>query len=388
MWKLFFSVLMFGFQYAYASVPDIDYAEEARGLLWRQTPVGSGSELRCRNVPGKAMKAKTIPTKRVCELLEWDNVLLAVKQPLRPIRLVKARVVQGDKKQGRKDFCDSKTPGFTVRCVLNMLGEANGLNTEFVVELPYGYKVYAIRRLGPTPHGRQEMVYSPYADELATPPVIAEGKKYLDRVIKRAIDELRKDKVESLAFPGKLVADLVQKDAIHNLGVVEHIDPDLFKQWKLEYLMNRVYVILALNREGAYNLAPSSAQASGLYQIIPRTYKDMVATYPSARLIPNYRLGTYEHVNAAKTAMVLLDHDLFLLTIPDRSRVYGDAFLYKMYSASTYNGGPSCPKNVYRGGLCARQMLERFGEFVRNNPSEENRLYVEKMIAVSQARKM
>jgi hypothetical protein len=377
MWKVLFIVVVSLLSQAHAASigkNDVETAEDARRLLWKLPNVGKGKETVCRDSDVKVKAKFNIRSlKPSCKGVEWDNVVLAVKQPLKDFVLVKARM----------DTCTSLTPGFTVTCARNYLGETNGLNTEFVVSSPFGFKVYAIRRLGNTPYGRQEMVYSPFTAELNTPLVISLGKKYLNQVITQATEELRRGQVRSLAFPGRFVADLVHKDVIHKLALIEHMDVVRFEKEKTQVLVNEVYTTLALNKGGAYNLAPSSASAHGLFQVIPETYNSLVRTYPAARLIFNYYSGTHDHVNAAKAAMLLADHDLSLLTTKDRAAVYANKELYQKYIASSYNGGPSCPKSEKRNGLCARQMLEKHGEFVKNNPNQENRTYVRKMDAVT-----
>lgn len=378
--RLFFMLLVLVSGQVCASA-EIALAEEGRKVLWKIKNVGRGKETVCKTVevPPVRVAGKTFERKPglECVTKEWDNVALAVKQPNLGFRVVMARM----------DTCESLTKGFHVQCIRNYRGNTNGANTPFQVAAPFGYKVYAIRRLGPTPYGRQEIVYSPLTPELVTPQVVKAGREYLDTVIDSAVEELRRARVMSLAFPGKFVADLVRKDVIHNLALIEHMDVVRFSREPTLALVNEVYGTLALNREGAYNLAPSSAAANGLFQIIPQTYRAMGAKYGAARLTFNYFAGTHDHVNAAKTAMVLLDHDLSLLRREHRQMVYENPKLYRAYSASTYNGGPSCPSNKNRNGLCARQMYERFGEFVKNNPNEENRIYVQKMDAVADVRK-
>lgn len=350
---------------------DVDWAREARELLRAQSNVGNGYTTRCWRVS----QGKGKPPTQECRQVEWHNVLLAIKQPLMPFKLVKARLTQG-----QKDECVSLENDFEISCALNHLGQANGLNTCFTVR-PYGYKVYAIRRLSRGGEG----VYSPYCDELSTPIVVHEGKKYLHRVIDQAYEELRVKQVKSLAFPDKLVTDVISKDVVHNIALIEHIDDYRLRQEGIESLIDVVYATLGLNREKAYNLAPSSAGAGGLHQFMPKTYASMVNRYPGAGLIVHFGQGVADHVNATKATFVLMDHDLSRLTVKERETVLSNREVARGFFASTHNGGPSCPKNAYRNFTCAAEMFRKSGEFVKSNPSPENRAYVEKMHAVAHA---
>ena len=96
--KKFFGILLFLVVWpSHAVTTDVRLAEEARKILWTLKPVGRGKESQCRTVATKFRKVgnKTeveSPEKKICKEVEFDNVILAIKQPLRPFKLLRARM--------------------------------------------------------------------------------------------------------------------------------------------------------------------------------------------------------------------------------------------------------------------------------------------------------
>lgn len=348
--------LSFGHGVVFAKT-DVEFAEEARKILWEKENVGRGSEIVCESVDEKS---KSRPK---CKKNEWDYASVLIKRPAMNFVSLKIRM----------DTCESLSPGFETTCVRNYRGELNGLNTCVVVLRPFGYKVYAMRRLTPTIDGRKEGVYSPYCDAINSPVVVAQGKKYLEGVIDQAIGELKRDGVMSRAKSGTLVADSVYKDVVHRLALIEHIDPHRFQTEPIDHLVNVVYTTLALNKSGAYSLAANYAAANGLFQVIPKTYHMLAEVYPKAMLAGPFIEGTRNHVNAAKAAMLLLDYNVGLLGKEQREIVFKDKKIYSEFGSSAYNGKPSRPVRI----------LKAQGDFVRDNDNGENKTYVLKMRALT-----
>lgn len=239
---------------------DVDLARQARILLSKPQHVAGFQEVsKCFPVKvGKGRNAKT--TKKCVKELKALDVLLAIRR-------------DGDKQftvieaaGSGPNLCVSKTTGFETKCYVNHLGKTNGVNTEFEVEKPSGYKVYAIRRVVNDPKGRKEVVYTPYSDKLNTPEVRQAGMRYIEKVIDRAIGELREQEVRSLIAKGSLAADLAPRDVLRRLVLIEHIDEARFRKEPFARLLNEVYTTYGLNQEIAYNYAVSSAKARGCFK--------------------------------------------------------------------------------------------------------------------------
>lgn len=364
----FFVTLAFVFGQALAA-SEAEFARQAREILSRPShAAGFVEEQKCFPLkPEKGKKVKKAPLKQKCtkELKSLDVVLAISRDGDKDFTIVEA-VGSGP------SLCVSKTAGFETVCYVSKLGKTNGVNTEFEIKKPAGYKVYAIRRVVNDPGGRKEVVYTPYSDRLNTSEVRRAGMTYVSSVIDKALHELRARGVKSRIDPHRLVADLAPKEVIRRLVLIEHIDEDRFRREDFPRLVKEVYTTYGLNQGLAYNYAVSSAKARGMFQIIPKTYASMRATYPDANLKSDFVAGTKDHVNAAMAAILLADHDVSLIPKVMRPSVLagsgpGD------YIASSYNGGPSRPIRILKTG----------GDLVKNNPNLENKTYVLKMRATS-----
>lgn len=361
MWRLFFLMLAALIPVQSAAQSETELARSARKLLSQpRLSAGFVEETRCYKVKPEGKKKKPV-TQCVNELKSLDVLLAVRKDGDKHFTIVEAA-------GSGPSLCVSKTAGFETKCYVNHLGKTNGVNTEFEIERPAGYKVYAIRRVVNNPGGRKEAVYTPYSDKLNTPSIRRAGWEYVESVIEKALSDLRTRRVRSLIDPQKLVADMVDKDVIRRLVLIEHIDEYRFRKEDFSTLVKEVYATYGLNEGLAYNYAVSSAGARGMFQIIPKTYKSMRDTYPTAGLRENFVDGTRDHVNAAKAAMLLTDHDFSLVPKGMRSTVQ---MMFGDYTASSYNGGPSRPIRIIKAG----------GDLVGNNQNPENKLYVMKMRA-------
>jgi hypothetical protein len=250
------------------------------------------------------------------------------------------------------------------------------VNTEFVVDAPSGYQVYAIRRVIGAPKAYKEVVYTPYGDFLNTISVRQFGKAYLDELVLGAYQDLAMKQVHSLVNKKAFVHERVPRRMIEQLVLVEHIDHSRFAKESTVDLMKEVYTILAVNGGLAYNYAKSSAAARGLLQVIPKTYTGLKNVYPSARLMPDFVVGMTNHHNAVKAAILLADHDVGVIPdVPTRASLLNpqNAAKYRDYTCSAYNGGPAR----------AMSILVRGNDHVRDNPNLENRTYVQKCRAVA-----
>lgn len=216
----------------------------------------------------------------------------------------------------------------------------NGYNTPYLIKKPENRVViankYVTYRKGKS---SQFVVYSPYSSKIHRGELAKKGEDYLDAKIDEAYAELKKLKVKSAPFPDKLAADVISKDVIKTLMLIEQIDPDEFLNFPddgRKRIAERVLVILGLNGKKAYSLTTSNRGAQGLAQFIEPTYQSIRKKYLKARLNPNFVAGTADHKNIIKAAILLLDYNL-----GDIKRKFGDEILKDVlleeYLAASYN---------------------------------------------------
>lgn len=355
--RWFFVVLLGLFSGSALAVDHVMWAKQGRDFL---SEPGRQAGFEEKKVCPKPQKGKKKKPKCATELKSLDVLLAVRRENDKSFTLVEAA-------GSGPNLCVSKTAGFVTKCYVNHYGATNGVNTEFEIESPPGYRVYAIRRVVNNPGGRKEVVYTPYSDKLNLPEVRAAGEKYIDSVVNKAIAELRTLKATSLRDRSKLLADMVPRETITRLVLIEHIDEERFRKEPFAKLALEVYTTYGLNQTIAYNYAVSSAGARGMFQIIPKTYYAMIETCPLAKLKPSFVEGTRDHQNAAKAAMCLADHDVSLVPTKYRHLLAGKTL--SEYVASSYNGGPSRPIKILKEGH----------DLVVHNLNSENRLYVMKM---------
>ena len=287
------------------------------------------------------------------------NVLLAVQRDGGPI-----------------EFVSIKKDGTTESDFEIEAERLNGLNTPYVVSLPPGYRMLALRRVARIGKEYKEVVYTPYTSSIDTPALRCEGLKYLRDNIAAARKDLASRMVISLAFGGQ-VADLVPEKVALSLSLIEHIDPDRLKKEQIERLAGEVLVIAAANKENAYRYAVSSgAGARGLFQFTRDPYRSIVRLYPRAELISDFVVGTDDHLNAAKAALLLFDSDL-ATAVAKMGRKYakqlqGNNGALSEYLASAYNWGSGRT-------VKARQ---RFGNQWKDHIPNETKDYLRKLAGV------
>jgi hypothetical protein len=228
---------------------------------------------------------------------------------------------------------NSVTKGFIVN-----YDQSNGVNTEFNIVYPEGYVVLAIKRVVSKGNGFEEVVYTPFTEELNIPEIRKMGLAYLNSNLQKAQTDLRESKVISKARSG-LVSDAIPTDVALILSIIEHIDPAKIKTVPIEQLINRVLVIVGLNKEQAFRYSISKAGARGLFQFIPLTYSKIIVQYPKANLVRDFKTGMDNHSNAAMASLLLLDSDLSVLSKNARQILWKDVREAGRYLASSYNCG-------------------------------------------------
>ncbi|MGH7174778.1 MAG: transglycosylase SLT domain-containing protein [Minisyncoccia bacterium] len=275
--------------------------------------------------------------------LENYNILLAVKRVGDGIEVVKVS------RNG------SNREGFVIDWA-----KANGVNTNFIVHKPLGYTVLAAKRVIRWRRGYEEVVYTPFTDDIDTPAMRARGIRYLRTVIERAYSDLLNANVRSQSLPGRRVAAIIPVKTALALSIIEHIDPSRLKHESVEKLVDEVLVTVAANQDLAYNYAVSRTGARGLFQFMPETYGRITRKYSRAHLVRDFTAGMNNHVNAAKASLLLFDSDLGQLPREKREWLVGrstNPHYAAVYLAAAYNGGaPRVAASIRRGGAWTKRL--------------------------------
>ncbi|PJE76113.1 hypothetical protein COV04_01115 [Candidatus Uhrbacteria bacterium CG10_big_fil_rev_8_21_14_0_10_48_11] len=239
----------------------------------------------------------------------------------------------------------SKTAGFRIDYT-----SGNGVNVQYTVASPSGYQVLANKfpifdsgsgTTGTFPPA--EEIYVPYSDTFLDPVIVASGRSYLDDVIVTALKELNLQGVHSVTGRG-LVGDVVDPDVLRTISLIEHMDTGEFlRATDKGPVLNKVFAILATNREDSYRFAGSSAGALGLAQFIKPTYASIAAHYPSAHLIGDFKKGMADHVNAFKAMALYTDLNQNVLESYAKANLSRNPALFtdamREVLAAAYNGG-------------------------------------------------
>lgn len=235
----------------------------------------------------------------------------------------------------------------------------------------------------------ESVVYLPAQPHLVNEEFAAWGQAHFQRRIEQAFVELRAWQVHSLAFPDRLVADVVTVDEVANLVLAEQTDPCFLEKrpkacealipvrpYKNDTEVRRaVSTEFVLNGWGAFRYIRSYAQAGGVLQFTnnsstrlesvtvkkggksivikktvtrPGTYAAVDERYPDALLDPVFDRGTRSLANLAKAAACLIDLELSNSRLPAwvKEGFLSDRALGIIILGPAYNGGPSQSRRV------------------------------------------
>ncbi|MFZ1626476.1 MAG: hypothetical protein WAT81_01565 [Candidatus Moraniibacteriota bacterium] len=286
------------------------------------------------------------------------------------------------------------------------------------------------------------VVYLATAPYLVNDEFARAGQALFMRAVERAFMELRQSGVRSLAYPDRLLADVVTANEVAHLIVAEQTDPCFLAKRPAgcEHLIpvrpypNDAVVMQAVNTEfvmnglAAFRYMRSSASARGSLQFtnnpvkrqververvkgklittkqwvtFPGTYDVVQSLYPLAAIDPDFRRGTMSLHNLAKAAAGLIDLELSNRKLPDWVR---QAFLIDRefgmpVPGAAYNGGPSQSHRLSqliegfakKHGIDQEDFLfdrfpwDTFLEWVdraKGNLKPETRGYIEKIIKI------
>jgi predicted small secreted protein len=195
------------------------------------------------------------------------------------------------------------------------------------------------------------IVYLPFNEDTLDPLFVSGGTEFLLSTARKAIEELRFAKAPAVAFPGKLLADVVPAEVLTTLAVIEQTDDTDFVEKKAG-AVNEVLSQYGLQREEAYRYSVSSAAALGPMQFTNKkgkgTYALVVRRCPEARLDPNFERGATNLLNAMKAAICLFDIELSQMRSDIRVAYRDNMQVLGIFPVAAYNGGPKNVAKLYR----------------------------------------
>lgn len=213
----------------------------------------------------------------------------------------------------------------------------------------------------------QPIVYLPFTEDTFDPGFVTGGKDFLVGTATKALDELRKARVPSLAFPGELLADVIPPQVVTTLAVIEQTDDRDYVQ-KQAVAFDEVLSQYGLKQEEAYRYSVSVAKALGPMQFTNRrgngTYSLMVRRCAGANLDPVFERGATNLLNAMKAAVCLLDSELSAMRSDIRQAYQKNPLVLGIFPVAAYNGGP---RNVAKLYKVLTRMKVDLGELTRPN---------------------
>jgi hypothetical protein len=195
------------------------------------------------------------------------------------------------------------------------------------------------------------IVYLPFTQDTLDPRFVVEGREYLRNTALKAVEELRRASIPSLAFPGELLADVVPAEVIMTLAVIEQTDDGDYRR-KQELAFEEVLSQYGLKREDAYRYSVSRAKAIGPMQFTNwrgnGTYALVVRLCPAAQLDPDFERGATNLLNAMKAAICLFDIELMQMPTHIRLPYRDNKKVLGIFPVAAYNGGPRNVTKLYR----------------------------------------
>jgi hypothetical protein len=195
------------------------------------------------------------------------------------------------------------------------------------------------------------IVYLPSTEDTFDPVLVREGRDFLLSTARQAIEELRSANAPSVAYPGKLLADIVPAEVITTLAVIEQTDDGEFRD-DPEEAVGAVLNQYGLKRGEAYRYSVSSASAVGPMQFTNRrgngTYAMVVRRCPAAQIDPNFERGATNILNAMKAAICLFDIELNQMRTEIQTAYHDNQKVLGIFPVAAYNGGPKNVTKLYK----------------------------------------
>ncbi len=180
---------------------------------------------------------------------------------------------------------------------------------------------------------------------------VAGGEAFLVSTASEALKELSQERVPSVAFPGKLIGEIVPVRVLATLAVIEQTDDHAYRADQ-DAAINHVLNHYGLKREEAYRYSVSSANAIGPMQFTNRrgngTYAIVVRSCRGANIDPDFERGATDLKNAMKAAACLFDIELSQMERSIRDVYLANMDVLGIFPVAAYNGGPRNVKKLSR----------------------------------------
>ena len=260
------------------------------------------------------------------------------------------------------------THGFTVRCEHEGRCRA-GVNPSFHVSAPPGWTVVAIRTAVLPKNGGEEdadgAVYVPYSSRLNTPElrqkaidhlqIIAQGV-YWELYAKQLMSEWMRDvRVVDIGTPDHVIALILTEQMYSDHVFASGTDAERFA------MLNRTLTIIGGNGRQAYRYTRSPVGASGIAQVMAKTYSRLDKAYPEATLAKDRDWGRVDHYNAMKAAVLHADAELWPMSAEYRRFILDHPEDGRIVLAAGYNANIKTVMNA----------IKACGEDWRVAPDEE-----------------
>jgi hypothetical protein len=218
------------------------------------------------------------------------------------------------------------------------------------------------------------IVYLPFTEDTFDPGFVAGGKEFLVSTANRALADLRAAGVPSVAFPGKLLADVIPPQVVTTLAVIEQTD-DRDYVTKQAVAFDEVLSQYGLKQGDAYRYSVSVAKALGPMQFTDRrgngTYSMVVRRCRGAKLDPVFETGATNLLNAMKAAICLLDLEVAGMRPAIREAYEKNPVVLGIFPVAAYNGGPRNVTKLYRVLTRMNVALEELGR-APDEPMDHN----------------
>lgn len=196
----------------------------------------------------------------------------------------------------------------------------------------------------------QPIIYLPFTEDTFDPLFVEAGKDHLMDTARRAAQELREAQAPSIAYPGRLLADVIPPELVSMLAVIEQTDDTEYTNTGVG-AFNQVLSQYGLKRDEAFRYSVSTASALGAMQFTNRrgngTYSMVVRRCPAARIDPVFERGATNLFNSMKAAMCLLDIEISQMRADIRNVYLDDPALLGIFAVAAYNGGPRNVTKLY-----------------------------------------
>ncbi len=303
-------------------------------------------------------KAQEAPSINLLDkVLEGQNKLSFYKIP-KPTKLPssESRVALAvlDKGTGEIEIVNISVVGKKVTVMGNkdwkiVMSNNNGVNTEFkiinpenklTIAMKYPVTLRQLNKKAVEVRSLADVVYSAYSKDLESPEIIGNGQAYVDNLIAGAYDKLDMLGAKSRAFPDKKITEVLNKQMVESLILIEHIGTTTLLG-DFDGALRRLYTTFGLNTTKTFNYSRSSAGARGIAQFMPKTFKSLRASRPDLGLIAYFEDAMTDHPNSILAQVAFMDIQLNVLPNEIKQRAFTDPVLIGEYLAASYNGGSS-----------------------------------------------